>query len=484
MNLNPFKRSKPVVKKAPMRRQYAGAKIDRLTSSWTTTQQSINKDLRAGGKVLRARARDLTINNDYARKYMQMVVSNVVGANGISLQVKSKTSKGKLNTKANRQTEQGWKEWSQARNCAWDSRLSFIEMQRLFIETAARDGEVLVRIIKDESKFGFKLQFLDVNRLDENMNKDLGDNIIRMGIEFDVTGRPVAYHLANNLEPEIYHPNRHTERVPAENIIHAFCAERPEQIRGATWMASSMSRMQMLGAYEEAELVAARVGACKMGFYTSEAGDSFVGEEDYDGNLITEAEAGIFEQLPAGTSFQSFDPTHPTSAFKDFNKAILRGIASGLGVAYNSLSSDLEGVSYSSIRSGTIEERDNWRVKQDWMIAHFLMPIYEQWLQMQLLKNTIGQDMTAFDSLMEIRWQAKSWNWVDPLKDIQANIQAINAGIKTSSEVIAEQGGDIEDVYDQLAYEQELAREKGIVLTEVNAEGVGNEADTNGESNP
>ena len=458
-----------------MRRQYQAAKIDRLTSSWTTTQQSINRDLQTGGKVLRSRARDLSINNDYARKYMQMVVSNVVGSNGIVLQVKSKTTKGKLNVKANRQVEQGWKEWSLARNCAWDSRLSFVEMQRLFIESAARDGEVLVRIIRDESKFGFKLQFLDVNRLDENLNKDLGKGVvIKMGIEFDVTGKPVAYHLASSLDVEIY-AGLKTERVPAENIIHAFMGERPEQIRGASWMASSMSRLQMLGAYEEAELVAARVGACKMGFYTSEAGDSFIGEEDEQGNLITEAEAGIFEQLPAGTSFTSFDPTHPTTAFKDFNKAILRGIASGLGVAYNSLSSDLEGVSYSSIRSGTIEERDQWKVKQNWMIQHFMMPIYEQWLSMQLLTNSIGQDMTMFDALMEVRWQAKSWNWVDPLKDIKASIEAINAGIKTHSEVIAEQGGDIEDVFDQLAYEQALAKEKGLILSGVSKEGESDE---------
>jgi lambda family phage portal protein len=476
---NPFKRKK-AVQKRPMRRQFSAAKIDRLTSSWTTTQQSINKDLQAGGKVLRARARDLSINNDYARKYLQMVVSNVVGSKGIILQAKSKTTKGKLNVKANRQIEQGWQEWSQARNCAWDGRLSFIEMQRLFVESAARDGEVLVRLIKDESKYGFKLQFLDVNRLDENLNKDLGNGlVISMGIEFDTTGRPVAYHLINNLDNQI-NAGQRTERVPAENIIHAFMGERPEQIRGASWMASAMSRMQMLGAYEEAELVAARVGACKMGFYTSEAGDSFIGEEDELGNLISEAEAGIFEQLPAGTNFTSFDPTHPTTAFKDFNKAILRGIASGLGVAYNSLSSDLEGVSYSSIRSGTIEERDQWRVKQNWMIQHFMNPLYEKWLSMQLLNNSIGLDMINFDSLMEIRWQAKSWNWVDPLKDIQASIQAINAGLKTNSEVIAEQGGDIEDVYDQLAYEQQLAKEKGLFLSEVVKEGVGNEETING----
>jgi len=477
MNLNPFKRKKEVVKQ-PRRRQYQAAKLDRLTSSWSTTQQSINKDLQQGGKVLRTRARDLTVNNDYARKYMQMVVSNVVGSNGIGLQVKSKTPKGKLNVKSNRQVEQGWKEWSNARNCAFDTRLSFVEMQRLFIETAARDGEVLVRIIRDDSKFGLKLQFLDSNRLNEELNKELDDGAcIKMGIEFDYTGKPIAYHINQYLDDQIYNHGV-TERIPAENMIHCFMGERPEQIRGATWMASAMSRMQMLGAYEEAELVAARIGACKMGFYTSEAGDSYIGEEDHEGNLISQAEAGIFEQLPAGTSFTAFDPTHPTSAFKDFNKAILRGISSGLGVAYNSLSSDLEGVSYSSIRSGTIEERDQWRVKQSWMINHFMNPIYERWLSMQLLTNSIGQDMTQYENLLEVRWQAKSWNWVDPLKDIKASVEGINAGIKTRGEVIAEQGGDIEDVFDQLAYEQELAKEKGLNLNGVSQEeGVVDETD-------
>ena len=194
--------------------------------------------------------------------------------------------------------------------------------------------------------------------------------------------------------------------------------------------------------------------------------------------MISQAEAGIFEQLPAGTSFTAFDPTHPTSAFKDFNKAILRGISSGLGVAYNSLSSDLEGVSYSSIRSGTIEERDQWRVKQSWMINHFMMPIYERWLSMQLLTNSIGLGMTQYESLLDVRWQAKSWNWVDPLKDIKASVEGINAGIKTRSEVISEQGGDIEDVFDQLAYEQELAKEKGLNLNGVSQEeGVVDETD-------
>jgi lambda family phage portal protein len=139
----------------------------------------------------------------------------------------------------------------------------------------------------------------------------------------------------------------------------------------------------------------------------------------------------------------------------------------------------LEGVSFSSIRSGTIEERDQWRVKQNWMIQHFMNRVYDQWLGMQLLNGSIGMGMTDFDKLSEIRWQPKSWQWVDPLKDIKASVEAINAGIKTASEVVAEQGGDIEDVYEQLAYEQQLAKDKGLNLS-VNNEVTANETNQNG----
>lgn len=472
MNFNIFKKHKKTI----ARRAYAGAKIDRLTNSWTTSAQSINNDLRVGGKVLRARARDLSINNDYVRKYLSLVTANVVGSKGITLQSKSRTAKGKLDDKANRIIEQNFKKWQKPINCASDGRMSFLEMQRLFIETSARDGECLIRFIRDGSKYGLKLQFLDTNRLDETYNLKLKNgNVINMGIEINEIGAPVAYHLLTNSTTAYAQGGRSFERVPAEDMIHAYKAERPEQIRGATWMASAMSRLNMLGAYEEAELVAARVGASKMGFYTSEAGDSFIGNEDAAGNLVSEAEPGTFEQLPAGTSFTTFDPTHPTSAFKDFNKCILRGISGGLGVSYNSLSSDLESVSFSSIRSGTLEERDQWRVNQQWMIDHFLSRVYNEWLGMVLLNGSVGFSFADHEKLSEINWQPRGWAWVDPLKDIKANTEAVMAGIKTASEVVAEQGSDIEDVYQQLQYEQELAKKYGLNLSVTETAEVANE---------
>ena len=47
---------------------------------------------------------------------------------------------------------------------------------------------------------------------------------------------------------------------------------------------------------------------------------------------VMSAEPGSFEQLPQGMDIKLSDPTHPTSAFSDFHKAVLRGIASGLGL--------------------------------------------------------------------------------------------------------------------------------------------------------
>ena len=48
-------------------------------------------------------------------------------------------------------------------------------------------------------------------------------------------------------------------------------------------MAAALTRLKMLDGYEEAELVAARTAASKMGFFTSPDGDGYSGVdiEDY-----------------------------------------------------------------------------------------------------------------------------------------------------------------------------------------------------------
>ena len=72
-----------------------------VVQNWVSEVKSINEDLRTQGEALRARARDLEQNNDYASRYLNLVETNIVGE-GIKLQSKARTNKGKLDNRINR----------------------------------------------------------------------------------------------------------------------------------------------------------------------------------------------------------------------------------------------------------------------------------------------------------------------------------------------------------------------------------------------
>lgn len=466
MNLLKLFSRKP---KAVARRAFEAANTGRLFSDWLTGTKSADAEIRYALQAMRSRSRDLCQNNDYARRYLDLVCSNVVGPKGIQLQVRARENDGRLDQLANQILEQSFADWGRAGNCTVDGKLSWVDAQRAFVSSVARDGECFVLMVQDSGNpWRFRLQFIDPDLIDQDKNETLaGGNQIRMGIEVDGAGKPVAYYVKTR-HPDDYQlsgvPVRE-ERVPADRMIHGYRADRIAQTRGVPWTSTAMTRLKMLGGYEEAELVAARISASKMGFFTSQSGDDYQADGTEDtGNLRMEVAPGQFEQLPAGVDFKPFDPQHPASAFADFEKAMLRGIASGLGVSYTSLSNNLESVSYSSIRQGLIEERDQWRVTQAWMIEHFCDPVYRAWLRQTLDSGIVNLPAAKYSKFVAAQWVPRGWQWVDPRNEADAQITAINNGLMTRTQALAERGLDIEDVLRERQAEDELMAAMGIVL--------------------
>lgn len=492
-----FFRKKEVKKKseaAPrLRNHYAAAKLDRLTADWGGVTFSPDSIIKGSLARLRARSRQLAMDNDYARRFFKLCRANVVGSEGVRLQVRAiekETSAGVVyDDNANKIIEKNWLEWALKKNCSIDGRLSWIDICQLCIESVAKDGEIFIRKIKGKTAgnpFAFALQIIEADHVDDQYNLNLNNNNkIRMGIELNEWNRPVAYYISK------HHPADNTkttftekyERIPANEIIHLFITERASQSRGVPWMHSAMRRFNMLGGYEEAELVAARLGASKMGFYTSEDGEGYTGEKDEEGRLISEAEPGLFEQLPAGVDFKSFDPQHPTTSFASFIKAMLRGAASGIGVSYNTLANDLEGVNFSSIRQGVLEEREHWKLLQTWLIEHLCADVFESWLLMSLTTQKIPLPLSKFEKFNNPIWRARGWNWVDPLKEVKSNIEAVTAGFKSAQDIASEQGMDIEDVYAQLAVEEKLRKKYDIKLGNPDMQGMNNAIIAGGSGN-
>lgn len=461
------------IRKSARRNIFSGVSTDRLYSSWTTTNYSADNELYNSLKTLRARSRELERNNDYAKKFLRMVRSNIAGQNGIRLQSQVLSDNGKSADESARvKIEEGFEQWSRKGVCDVTGAYSFRDIQKLAASTMARDGEIFIRLVRGfDNPFRFAVQLLEADHVDEQYSDLLANgNRIKMGIEFDPWGRPIKYHVYKQHPGDfLFLTAGYGERIaiPAAEIIHLFVPVRPSQTRGLPWMHAAMTRMNMLGGLQEAELVASRLAAAKGGFYTSQTGQEYTGDDTENGNPIQEVEPGIFETLPAGWGFQVFDPQHPSTAFPAFVKSLLQGISSGLDVSYNYLANDLEGVNYSSIRAGVIDERDVWRDLQSYVIEHFLQPVFETWLEMALLSGQVNLPFAKIEKFKRAKFQPRGWQWVDPEKDMLAKILSINAGLDTAADIAAETGKDLEEIYEQLAREKELRERYNLKLSEL-----------------
>jgi len=461
-------------------RGFNAAKTDRL-GDWGTFSLSADAEIRQSLRVLRAKSRHLAANNDYFKQFLRLLKIHVVGAQGIRLQNKAKARDGRSDRAANDLIESAW--LRQCRRGAFDvtGMLSGRDAQKLFIETLARDGECLVRLVHNfPNEFGFAVQFLEPDHLDEALNKKLANgNLIRMGVEYDRWDRPVAYWLLRSHPGDSSMPqpggwfNQH-QRIPADEIVHEYTVERSRQGRGVPWSHTAAERLQMLGGFEYAALVNARAGASKMGFYTKTGADD-LGEEEYegdgqddDGDFYEEAEPGVFGKLPAGWEFKEYNPAFPNGEIELFSKAMLRGGASGLGVSYHSLTNDLTDVNFSSIRQGVLDSRDYYRDLQGFTSEHFLDRVFTAWLTMALLKQALGAlDLADFERLCQPVWRARGWDWVNPLQDQAAAEKALKSRTKTLAKILADQGEDLEDHLEQLAEEEQLAHSYGIDINSI-----------------
>ena len=452
---------------------YFAAEYSRITSSLVGEARHINEIIRWQGYTLLARSRQLADNNPYASKFLQMVTNNVCGPAPFQLQGRISTKAGKADKLGNSLIETGWADWSRAKNCDRYGRLSLADIYRLVSRLIARDGEVLIRLHEGRKagRYGLQLQVIDTDRLDFNHNEQLaGGNVIHAGVEIDPEGRTVAFHIRKQRPADWQFNNRYRaeyERVPAEQMIHAFIALSAEQVRGVPWIYASLMNLHQLGAFEEAAIIAARVGAAKMGFFEKDPDTvaEYEGKKDSTGAKQTDAEPGTFEELPAGLKLTTWDPAYPDAQVEPFMKSCLRGVAAGYGVSYHTLGNNLEAVNFSSARAGVLDERDYWMTIQSWFSEHICTELYERWLEMSAMTGALSL-VGSLDKYRSVYFQPRRWSWVDPLKDVNASIEAIKWGLKSRTEVIAEQGKDIADTFDQLAAESALAAEKNVTIVE------------------
>lgn len=453
-------RSRPMMRSRTASRMFAAAKSDRLGKDWGATPLTSDEIVDRNQRVLVARSREQANNNDYGRSFLRMARQNIVGPAGVALQAQSKDDKGKLDTLANEAIELAFEEWSSSENCDVTGKRSWRAIQANCVTSAAKDGEFMVRMIygADAGPWGFALQMLDPQRcpVDVNEERPGGDGFIRQGIRFNKYGRPLAYLFGTLDEKDstYRYGGRHFIEVPADEIIHGFIEDMVGQKRGLPWMATALFRMRQLNAMEDAALINARVGANKLGFV--EWQDGFGPEMEDDDELVIDSEPGEYQVLPEGARIKETNPQYPSGEYAGFIKSALRSMSAGFGVLYNNLASDLEGVNFSSIRQGTLDEREHWKELQEWLIESLVAKVFAGWLPRALLSGRImvkGRPLKPerLARYKKVSWQPRRWQWIDPRADVDAAVDAKNNMLTSPGKIIREQGQDPQTVWAESA---------------------------------
>ena len=225
-------------------------------------------------------------------------------------------------------------------------------------------------------------------------------------------------------------------RVPAADCLHLFKPLAAGQLRGITWLAPVLLRLHELDQFEDAALVKAKVAALFTGFITDPDGTAGgLSGTNTGGALTVGMEPGSLIPLPPGTDIRFSNPTEH-DAYAPFVKNHLRAVAAGLGLPYELVSGDLEGVTYSSIRAGLIEFRRRVEQLQHNVVVHlFCRPVWERFVRLAVLTGELpARDFDRNpDAYLGCEWLPPKFDYVDPMKDVQAEILAIGAGLKSRS---------------------------------------------------
>src|SRR5579885_1553180 len=440
--------------------------ISKKESTWPTWPMTADQIIWRFWTTLVARSRECANNNDHGRRYMHLVRDNVVGSAGVRLRPLPLKSDKTVDHEIADCITRAWEEYSLAPEIT--GQHDMVTRDRQAITSGAQDGEILAKKVygKDAGPYGFGLQMLDPFLLDPHYNQDNlpGGTYIRAGIEYNKAGRPIAYHLRHTInEYWGYSTTVQYDPVPADQIIHCFSPDLVGQRRGMPWMRTALQRFWHIKGFETASVINARVSAAKLGFFRDPEADP------NDEPTEMDAEPGVFEDI-GSREFVKVDWNWPTGEFAPFLAACLRHASSGLNVANHSLTGDYSGLSYAVIRAAMDGEQEGWKALQVWFAMAFKRKEFIAWLEYALLSGKIldgnGRPLPAenIDIYKRVKWIGRRWAYLDPLKEVSANIQSIIHRLKSRTEVIEENDGDASETWQQIADEEEELEELGIDL--------------------
>jgi lambda family phage portal protein len=192
-----------------------------------------------------------------------------------------------------------------------------------------------------------------------------------------------------------------------------------------------MVRLFLLDQYDDAELDRKKTAAMFAGFITKAAPEEpLMGEivAAADGTGIASLEPGTLQVLLPGEDVRVSSPADVGGGYEAFQYRTLLAVSASLGLPYHLVTGDVRQANYSSLRAELVEFRRRIGQLQHGVLVHQLCrAVWRRWLETAALSGALDLDDPV--AAWPVQWIPPRWDWVDPLKDIQAQVLAMEAGI-------------------------------------------------------
>lgn len=450
--------------------KYEGAKPSKtykVSRDNSTGEVQVMRD----AATCRAQARDFERNNDLFRGALHALSRNVIGSAGISIEPTPRMANDDINDDVARALLNLWRDFTASPEVT--KTLDWVQVQDIACRSWLRDGEVFAQIVegfgapfKFSGRVPLAIELLEADHvpLDYSPNENT-----EAGIERNGWNQPIAFFLYKQ------HPGggRATlsdsalKRVPAERMLHVAIRERISGLRGISQFASILTRLHDIKDYEDSERLAARISAA-IAAYVKRDKDMEWSPPGYDPAVARNfsLRAGtIFDQTLPGETLEMLNPNRPNTALGEFRGAQIRAASRGIQLTNSAFSGDYNGT-YSAQRQELVEATEGYRVLTAIFVSRFVRPLWERHVELAITAGLIKLPRgIRMETVAQAEFRGPKMPWIDPKKEADALLLMTQGGFQSAQQVIAERGGRLQDVYEQMSRERKLAKELGLTLS-------------------
>lgn len=368
---------------------------------------------------------------------------------------------------------------------------SFLLNLMLVQQVVTGDGLGVIRY-RERPDWGFRtcLQVIDADRL-SNRDAAPETDLHRGGVRKDRYGAPIAYDIRNahpadlltTTAADAYTWETIPRRMPWGRpvVLHLFEKRRAGQTRGVSRLIAGLTRFKGLERLSRSELSNAVLNALFAATITSSFDPAIVEQQfsaataGYQDLRSKFYEDGIemngvrLQHLFPGDELKFLTTVRERADFGDFTAVFLRSIASGLGITYEQLTGDWSNVNYSSARAAFLEVWRGVKKARAMVAMQAATP-----LLLAITEDAIDQGLVtlpahapglyeAAAAWLRVSWIGPPMGWVDPVKEAQAALIRIEAGISNWEDECADQGIDFELNLIKLARQKRLWETAGLM---------------------